>query len=95
MIFIPLLVLGILSVNKIQKNLADDLNVPLLAEIPIIQDIREDSDIGRPVVLQETTTSAKAFIKLANNVLEQVKSRNENLNPTEVVKITNMDGCSS
>ena len=77
------------------KNLADDLNLPLLAEIPLVQGIRESADIGRPVVLQEDSISASAFIELADNVVEQIKFRNENISPTQAVKITNMDGCSS
>ena len=77
------------------KNLADDLNLPLLAEIPLVKGIRESADIGRPVVLQEDGISASAFIELADNVVEQIKFRNENISPTQVVKITNMDGCST
>ena len=77
------------------KNLADDLNLPLLAEIPLVKGIRESADIGRPVVLQEDSISAKAFIELADNVVEQIKFRNENISPTQAVKITNMDGCST
>ena len=77
------------------KNLADDLNLPLLAEIPLVKGIRESADIGRPVVLQEDSISANAFIELADNVVEQIKFRNENISPTQAVKITNMDGCST
>ena len=77
------------------KNLADDLNLPLLAEIPLVQGIRESADIGRPAVLQEDSISASAFIELADNVVEQIKFRNENIRPTQAVKITNMDGCST
>ncbi len=77
------------------KNLADDLNLPLLAEIPLVQGIRESADIGRPAVLQEDSISASAFIELADNVVEQIKFRNENISPTQAVKITNMDGCST
>ena len=77
------------------KNLADDLNLPLLAEIPLVQGIRESADIGRPVVLQEDSVSARAFIELAENVVEQIKFRNENIRPTQAVKINNMDGCST
>ena len=77
------------------KNLADDLNLPLLAEIPLVKGIRESADIGRPVVLQEDSASANAFIDLANNIVEQIKFRNENISPTQAVKITNMDGCST
>ena len=77
------------------KNLADDLNLPLLAEIPLVKGIRESADIGRPVVLQEDSISANAFIELADNVVEQIKFRNENISPTQAVKITNIDGCST
>lgn len=77
------------------KNLADDLNLPLLAEIPLVKGIRESADIGRPVVLQEDSISARAFIELADNVVEQIKFRNENISPTQAVEITNMDGCSN
>ena len=77
------------------KHLADDLNLPLLAEIPLVQGVREAADIGRPVVLQEDSDTAKAFSEMANNVVEQVQLRNKNISPTEAVKITNMDGCSS
>jgi ATP-binding protein involved in chromosome partitioning len=76
------------------KNLADDLNLPLLAEIPLVQGIREAADVGCPVVLQEETSSAKAFMSLARNVVEQVDLRNKSLEPTAIVEITNMDGCS-
>ena len=77
------------------KNLADDLNLPLLAEIPLVQGIREAADIGRPVVLQQETHSAQSFISLASNLVEQVELRNQSLDPTAVVEITNMDGCST
>jgi len=77
------------------KNLADDLNLPLLAEIPLVQGIREAADIGHPVVLQEDSLSAKAFMNLATNVVEQVQIRNNEQEPTKAVEITNMDGCSS
>ena len=77
------------------KNLADDLNLPLLAEIPLVQGIRESADVGRPVVMQEESASAIAFIELADNIVDQIKLRNENMIPTQAVKITNMDGCST
>jgi len=77
------------------KNLADDLNLPLLAEIPLVQTIREAADVGHPIALQDDNPSALAFSELAKNVVEQVQLRNKNISPTAVVEITNMDGCSS
>ena len=77
------------------KNLADDLNLPLLAEIPLVQVIREAADIGHPIALQENTPSSVAFSELAKNLVAQVALRNETIDPTTKVEITNMDGCSS
>ncbi len=77
------------------KNLSDDLGVPFLGEVPIVQSIREAGDYGRPAALQEGSPVAEAFINLARNTVEQVVRRNESLPPTEAVKITTMAGCSA
>lgn len=69
------------------KNLATDLNVPLLAEVPLVQGIRESGDIGRPIVLQEGTIQAKAFQQLAQEVVKQVVARNENLPPLKLSEL--------
>jgi len=76
------------------KNLAEDLNVPLLGEIPIVQSIRESGDAGRPAALQTNTPLAEAFENLTKNVVDETVKRNKNLPPTEVIKITTMAGCS-
>lgn len=70
------------------KNLAADLNVRLLAQIPLVQSIRESGDGGRPAILQDETISSKAFDSLVMGVEEEVNKRNELLPPTEVVRIT-------
>lgn len=77
------------------KNLAEDLDVPFLGEIPIVQSIREAGDYGHPASLQENTPISNAFEELARNVAEQVVLRNESLPPSEAVKITTMAGCSA
>ncbi|HLW62740.1 MAG TPA: P-loop NTPase, partial [Flavobacterium sp.] len=77
------------------KNLSDDLEVPFLGEIPIVQSIREAGDYGRPAALQEGSPVADAFVNIARNTVEQVVRRNESLPPTEAVKITTMAGCSA
>lgn len=43
------------------KNLSAQMNVPLLAQIPLIQSVREAGDVGRPAVLQDNTISSKVF----------------------------------
>lgn len=77
------------------KNLANDLEVPFLGEVPIVQSIREAGDYGRPAALQESSLVAAAFVNIARNTVEQVVKRNESLPPTEAVKITTMAGCSA
>lgn len=77
------------------KNLAKDLNVPFLGEVPLVQSIREAGDVGRPAALQESTPIAKAFEDITKNVVQQMVNRNENMPPTEAIKITTMAGCSS
>ncbi len=77
------------------KNLSEDLGVPFLGELPLVQSIREAGDVGRPAALQTATPLESAFEKLTQNVVEEVVKRNENLPPTEAIKITTMAGCSA
>jgi len=77
------------------KSLAQENNIPLLGEIPLVQSIREAGDAGRPAILQENTPQAIAFNGFADNVVKAVENRNEKLDPTKKVEITNMDGCST
>ncbi|WP_299127455.1 Mrp/NBP35 family ATP-binding protein [uncultured Winogradskyella sp.] len=77
------------------KHLAEDLEVPFLGEVPIVQSIREAGDIGRPAALQSATPIEKAFEELTKQVVQQVVDRNENLPETEAIKITTMAGCSA
>jgi ATP-binding protein involved in chromosome partitioning len=77
------------------KHLAEDLDVPFLGEIPLVQSIREAGDIGRPAVLQTATPIEEAFEELTKNVVREVVSRNKSIPPTEAIKITTMAGCSA
>ncbi|WP_369998358.1 P-loop NTPase [Winogradskyella sp.] len=77
------------------KNLAEDLKVPFLGEVPLVQSIREAGDVGRPAAMQTATPLEGAFEKLTQNVVQQVVDRNENLPATEAIKITTMAGCSA
>ncbi|MFM1878601.1 MAG: Protein mrp [Bacteroidota bacterium] len=77
------------------RNLAADLNLPFLGEIPLVQAIREAADVGRPAALQTDTPTRKAYEELARNTLSELVQRNEALPPTEAIKITTMAGCSA
>ncbi|HEU4719292.1 MAG TPA: Mrp/NBP35 family ATP-binding protein [Bacteroidia bacterium] len=53
-------------------RLAEDLQVPLLGQIPLVQSICEAGDAGRPAVLQKDTPQAKAILEMAGNVVRRV-----------------------
>jgi ATP-binding protein involved in chromosome partitioning len=61
------------------KHLAEELNFPLLAQLPLIQSVREAADAGIPAVMQENTQQAIAFIEMSQNVAQQVAIRNASL----------------
>ncbi len=46
------------------RALAEELKVPFMAEVPLVQSIREAADVGRPAVLQGDTPAAQAFTPL-------------------------------
>ena len=67
------------------KRLAEELNIPLLGQIPIVQSICEGGDSGKPVALNPDSITGQAFQKLAENVVKQIDYRNEHLDPTKRV----------
>lgn len=77
------------------KHLAEDLGVPFLGGLPLVQSIREAGDIGSPAALQVDTPLAEAFKEITQNVVQELVNRNENLPPTEAIKITTMAGCAA
>lgn len=77
------------------KHLSEDLNVPFLGEVPLVQSIREAGDVGRPAALQTATAIETAFEEITRNVVQEVVDRNKSLPPTEAIKITTMAGCSA
>lgn len=77
------------------KNLAEDLKVPFLGEIPLVQSIREAGDVGRPAAMQTGTALETAFKELTKNSVQELVRRNTSLPPTEAIKITTMAGCAA
>lgn len=59
-------------------NLAEEMQLPLLGQIPLVQSIREAGDAGRPAILQETTPQALAFREMAQNIAQQIAIVNAN-----------------
>ncbi|MBF1645811.1 MAG: Mrp/NBP35 family ATP-binding protein [Prevotella sp.] len=71
------------------KNLAKELNCPLLAQIPIVQSICENGDKGTPAASQVDTVIGQAFLSLAQSVVTVVNRRNKEQAPTKIVEVKN------
>ena len=69
------------------RRLADELGVPLLGQIPIVQSICESGDEGKPAALDENTLTGRAFLQLAAAVVRQVDRRNVEQPPTHIVEV--------
>ena len=69
------------------EKLADELNIPLLGQIPIVQSIREGGDEGQPVALAQDSITGLTFKSLAENFVKVVDKRNKDLDPTMKVEV--------
>ena len=69
------------------KQLAEEMNVPLLGQIPIVQSICENGDKGTPAALDADTITGRAFLELAENVVRQTEIRNMEQAPTKIVEL--------
>ena len=69
------------------KQLADEMKVPLLAQIPLVQGICESGDEGEPAATKVDTMTGQAFINLAQAVVTVVNRRNKEKPATEIVKM--------
>lgn len=68
------------------KKLAHMSNSMLLGQVPLVQNIRESGDAGKPVIHTENQKGAEAFLEIAKNTIRQVALRNEMMAPTQVVQ---------
>lgn len=68
------------------KSLSEKMGVPLLGQIPLVQSICEGSDKGLPVALGDSV-SGKAFLALADELIEKVNLRNMEQEPTLKLQI--------
>ena len=67
------------------KRLAEELDLPLLGQIPLVQSIRECGDAGRPIAFDENSILSVAFKELAQRVVERVDIRNSTMEATKKV----------
>ncbi|MBK6346631.1 MAG: Mrp/NBP35 family ATP-binding protein [Bacteroidales bacterium] len=70
------------------KKLAEEHNLPLLGQIPLVQGICESGDKGSPIALDFSSPVSEAFRQLAENTAQQVAIRNATQEATKIVEIT-------
>ena len=67
------------------KELADDLGVPLLGQLPLVPALREGGDTGRPItVSQPDSEAARAFHAIASKIANDLKPRKKFLSALRV-----------
>ncbi|SFG32264.1 Mrp/NBP35 family ATP-binding protein [Prevotella sp. KH2C16] len=71
------------------KRLAEEMGVPLLAQIPIVQSICENGDGGTPSALDYETATGQAFINLAQAVVTVTNKRNREKPKTQILHVKN------
>lgn len=70
------------------RKLAEELDIPLLGQIPLIQSVCEAGDAGAPAALEQESLLGIYFRTLATSIVEQVNRRNAEQAPTQRVEIT-------
>ena len=52
------------------KELAQEMNIPLLGQVPLVQSIREGGDEGMPIAMQDGHPAAQMFAAICNTLLK-------------------------
>jgi ATP-binding protein involved in chromosome partitioning len=53
------------------RQLAEELQIPLLGQIPLVQSIREGGDLGTPIAMQTGHPAAAMFDEIANKLIAE------------------------
>jgi ATP-binding protein involved in chromosome partitioning len=69
------------------KKLAEEYDLPLLGQIPLVQSIREGGDAGIPAMVSDDMASKKAFEDFASKTVRSIAMRNAQMAPTRVVEM--------
>ena len=69
------------------KELAEQMGLPLLAQIPVVQDICESGDNGTPAATNPASITGQAFMQLAARVVTETDRRRIQLPPTSIVGV--------
>ena len=69
------------------KALAEEMKLPLLAQIPVVQDICESGDNGIPAATNPASITGQAFMQLAAKTVTETDRRKAQLPPTKIVGV--------
>lgn len=69
------------------KALSEEMNVPLLGQIPVVQSICEKGDGGTPAALDPSSITGQAFLQLAARVVTETDRRNIEREKTKIVEL--------
>lgn len=69
------------------KELAEQMGVELLAQIPVVQSICQSGDDGTPAALDAASITGNAFLQLAARVVTATDRRNMQQAPTTIVGV--------
>ena len=55
------------------QHLADDLQVPLIGQIPLVPELRDGMDIGEPIMASDPTSEASvAYARMAGRIVDEL-----------------------
>ena len=74
---------------------ANELNVELLGQLPIVESIAEGSDNGKPIVLDYEHPVSRIFADIAQKVIQKIQIRNAEMAPTPIVQINPNANCAT
>ncbi|MDQ1565438.1 MAG: ATP-binding protein involved in chromosome partitioning, partial [Actinomycetota bacterium] len=58
------------------RELADTLGVPLLGQVPLVPELREGGDVGRPIMVSDPDSEAsQVFTEIARRLYEDLAPR--------------------
>lgn len=69
------------------KRLAEEYDIPLLGQIPIVQGIREGGDNGEPAMVSGDEITMAAFEEFAGNAARGIAMRNANMPASEIQEV--------
>lgn len=69
------------------KKLADEFDIPLLGQVPLIQSIREGGDEGIPIMAGNDHIAKQAFSEFAASAVRGIAMRNANIPATEIQEV--------